>query len=213
MCLSELQAGLNEGQPLFHSHDLLHSPPPYCRSPLAGIDFCGALPILNISQLNQRNWYLAQYITAGKNRERLFSWLSNNQILPWTPLILKMVRRPDKICGYRRHIHAVFPGYFFLKANPGHHAFTHLHRHSAFIDFVKMAGEIKPVREDIVLSLMKVYPDPALNPAAREELNAASTLWLTKARYQYLLRLDSHPLPESRIALLLHLISDERALT
>ena len=38
-----------------------------------------------------------------------------------------------------------------------------------------MAGEIKTVREDIVQSLMKVYPDPALNPAAGEELDAAST--------------------------------------
>ncbi|EOX2496624.1 hypothetical protein ACPDQS_005164, partial [Escherichia coli] len=53
--------------------------------------------------------------------------------------------------------------------------------------------------------------DPALNPAAREELDAASTLWLTKARYQYLLRLDAQPLPESRIALLLHLVSDNGA--
>ncbi len=77
-----------------------------------------------------------------------------------------------------------------------------------------MAGEIKTVREDIVQSLMKVYPDLALNPAAREELDAASTLWLTKARYQYLLRLDAAaPLPESRIALLLHLVSDDGALT
>ncbi|EOP2569676.1 transcription termination factor NusG, partial [Escherichia coli] len=55
--------------------------------------------------------------------------------------------------------------------------------------------------------------DPALNPAAREELDAASTLWLTKARYQYLLRLDAQPLSESRIALLLHLVSDDGALT
>ncbi|HFV1354802.1 TPA: transcription termination factor NusG, partial [Escherichia coli] len=110
-------------------------------------------------------------------------------------------------------IHAVFPGYFFLKADPERHSFTHLRRHSAFLNFVKMAGEIKTVREDIVQSLMKVYPDPALNPAAREELDAASTLWLTKARYQYLLRLDAQPLPESRIALLLHLVSDDGALT
>ncbi len=39
----------------------------------------------------------------------------------------------------------------------------------------------------------------------------ASTLWLTKARYQYLLRLDAQPLPESRIALLLLLVSDNGA--
>ncbi|EQA9382231.1 transcription termination/antitermination NusG family protein [Escherichia coli] len=168
---------------------------------------------MNISELHQRNWYLAQYIPAGKNREHLFSWLSEQHVLPWTPLILKKVRRTDKVCGYRRHIHAVFPGYFFLKADPESHSFTHLRRHSAFLDFVKMAGEIKTVREDIVQSLMKVYPDPALNPAAREELDAASTLWLTKTRYQYLLRLDAQPLPESRIALLLHLVSDDGALT
>ena len=75
----------------------------------------------------------------------------------------------------------MFPGYFFLKADPERHNFTHLRRHSAFLNFVKMAGEIKTVREDIVQSLMKVYPDPALNPAAGEELDAASTLWLTKS--------------------------------
>ncbi|EHO5844538.1 TPA: transcription termination factor NusG, partial [Escherichia coli] len=28
---------------------------------------------MNISELHQRNWYLAQYIPAGKNREHLFS--------------------------------------------------------------------------------------------------------------------------------------------
>ncbi|EHB4371258.1 TPA: transcription termination factor NusG [Escherichia coli] len=213
MCLSELQAGLNEGQPLFPTHALCIRRSQQHRSPSAGIDFRGAFRILNISELHQRNWYLAQYIPAGKNREHLFSWLSEQHVLPWTPLILKKVRRTDKVCGYRRHIHAVFPGYFFLKADPERHAFTHLRRHSAFLGFVKMAGEIKTVREDIVQSLMKVYPDPALNPAAREELDAASTLWLTKARYQYLLRLDAQPLPESRIALLLHLVSDDGALT
>ncbi|MCZ5683257.1 hypothetical protein O5550_00010 [Escherichia coli] len=111
---------------------------------------------MNISELHQRNWYLAQYIPAGKNREHLFSWLSEQHVLPWTPLILKKVRRTDKVCGYRRHIHAVFPGYFFLKADPERHNFTHLRRHSAFLNFVKMAGEIKTVREDIVQSLMKV---------------------------------------------------------
>ncbi|ENL8151478.1 transcription termination factor NusG [Escherichia coli] len=213
MCLSELQAGLNEDQPLFPTHALYIRRSQQHRSPSAGIDFRGAFRILNIRELHQRNWYLAQYIPAGKNREHLFSWLSEQHVLPWTPLILKKVRRTDKVCGYRRHIHAVFPGYFFLKADPERHSFTHLRRHSAFLNFVKMAGEIKTVREDIVQSLMKVYPDPALNPAAREELDAASTLWLTKARYQYLLRLDAPPLPESRIALLLHLVSDDGALT
>ncbi|PDU92866.1 transcription termination factor NusG, partial [Escherichia coli] len=46
---------------------------------------------MNISELHQRNWYLAQYIPAGKNREHLFSWLSEQHVLPWTPLILKKV--------------------------------------------------------------------------------------------------------------------------
>nr|WP_290430141.1 hypothetical protein [Shigella sonnei] len=124
---------------VFAVHNNIEAPP-------AGIDFRGAFRILNISELHQRNWYLAQYIPTGKNREHLFSWLSEQHVLPWTPLILKKVRRTDKVCGYRRHIHAVFPGYFFLKADPESHSFTHLRRHSAFLDFVKMAGEIKTVR-------------------------------------------------------------------
>lgn len=89
MCLSELQAGLNEGQPLFPTHALCIRRSQQHRSPSAGIDFRGAFRILNISELHQRNWYLAQYIPAGKNREHLFSWLSEQHVLPWTPLILK----------------------------------------------------------------------------------------------------------------------------
>ena len=90
MCLSELQAGLNEGQPLFPTHALCIRRSQQHRSPPAGIDFRGAFRILNISELHQRNWYLAQYIPAGKNREHLFSWLSEQHVLPWrTPLILK----------------------------------------------------------------------------------------------------------------------------
>lgn len=107
MCLSELQAGLNEDQPLFPTHALCIRRSQQHRSPSAGIDFRGAFRILNIRELHQRNWYLAQYIPAGKNREHLFSWLSEQHVLPWTPLILKKVRRTDKVCGYRRHIHAV----------------------------------------------------------------------------------------------------------
>lgn len=127
----------------------------------AGIDFRGAFRILNISELHQRNWYLAQYIPTGKNRgTSLFLAFRTTRPSLDTPDTEK-VRRTDKVCGYRRHIHAVFPGYFFLKADPESHSFTHLRRHSAFLDFVKMAGEIKTVREDIVQSLMKVYPDPA----------------------------------------------------
>lgn len=67
---------------------------------------------------------------------------------------------------------AIFPGYFFILANFDIHPVSALRRHSAFIDFVKFGGEIKPVNKDIVDGLMKIYPDPVLNPGAREELNA-----------------------------------------
>lgn len=83
-----------------------------------------------------------------------------------------------------------------------------LRRHSAFIDFVKFGGEIKPVNKDIVDGLMKIYPDPVLNPGAVEELNAASSIWLTKAQYQYLLRMENTLQPESRISLLPELVSN-----
>ncbi|MCE3944579.1 hypothetical protein LXO52_24775, partial [Escherichia coli] len=49
---------------------------------------------------------------------------------------------------------------------------------------------------------------PSLNPGAREELNAASSIWLTKAQYQYLLRMENTLQPESRISLLLELVSN-----
>ncbi|HGY8295382.1 TPA: conjugal transfer protein TraF [Escherichia coli] len=62
--------------------------------------------------------------------------------------------------------------------------------------------------QDIVDGLMKIYPDPVLNPGAREELNAASSIWLTKAQYQYLLRMENTLQPESRISLLLELVSN-----
>ncbi|MCE3651632.1 hypothetical protein ACQ45D_023530, partial [Escherichia coli] len=65
-----------------------------------------------------------------------------------------------------------------------------------------------PVNKDIVDGLMKIYPDPVLNPGAREELNAASSIWLTKAQYQYLLRMENTLQPESRISLLLELVSN-----
>ncbi|HCT1125222.1 TPA: conjugal transfer protein TraB [Salmonella enterica subsp. enterica serovar Agona] len=64
------------------------------------------------------------------------------------------------------------------------------------------------VFKDIVDGLMKIYPDPVLNPGAREELNAASSIWLTKAQYQYLLRMENTLQPESRISLLLELVSN-----
>ncbi len=146
---------------------------------------------MNIEHLNNRNWYLAQYNTAGKNRESLFSWLNEQNVVPWTPLITRKIRRADSRCCYRERIFAIFPGYFFILANFDIQPVSALRRHSAFIDFVKFGGEIKPVNKDIVDGLMKIYPDPVLNPGAREELNAASSIWLTKAQYQYLLRMEN----------------------
>lgn len=154
---------------------------------------------MNIEHLNNRNWYLAQYNTAGKNRESLFSWLNEQNVVPWTPLITRKIRRADSRCCYRERIFAIFPGYFFILANFDIQPVSALRRHSAFIDFVKFGGEIKPVNKDIVDGLMKIYPDPVLNPGAREELNAASSIWLTKAQYQYLLRMENTLQPESRI--------------
>ncbi len=81
MCLSELQARLNVGQPLFPTHALCIRRSQQHRSPPAGIDFRGAFRILNISELHQRNWYLAQYIPAGKNRDN--------------PLLLSQPTRPS----------------------------------------------------------------------------------------------------------------------
>ncbi|MEE7007578.1 transcription termination/antitermination NusG family protein, partial [Escherichia coli :H7] len=146
---------------------------------------------MNIEHLNNRNWYLAQYNTAGKNRESLFSWLNEQNVIPWTPLITRKIRRADAGCCFRKRVYAIFPGYFFVLVNFDIQPVSALRRHSAFIDFVKFGGEIKPVNKDIVDGLMKIYPDPVLNPGAREELNAASDIWLTKAQYQYLLRMEN----------------------
>lgn len=118
---------------------------------------------MNIEHLNNRNWYLAQYNTAGKNRESLFSWLNEQNVVPWTPLITRKIRRADSRCCYRERIFAIFPGYFFILANFDIQPVSALRRHSAFIDFVKFGGEIKPVNKDIVDGLMKIYPDPVLN--------------------------------------------------
>lgn len=101
-----------------------------------------------------------------------------------------------------------FSRVLFILANFDIQPVSALRRHSAFIDFVKFGGEIKPVNKDIVDGLMKIYPDPVLNPGAREELNAASSIWLTKAQYQYLLRMENTLQPESRISLLLELVSN-----
>lgn len=46
---------------------------------------------MNIEQLEHYQWFLAQYITGGRNREHLFDWLSEQRIIPWTP--------PDHIPG------------------------------------------------------------------------------------------------------------------
>lgn len=85
MCLSELQAGLNEGQPLFPTHALCIRRSQQHRSPPAGIDFRGAFRILNISELHQRNWYLAQYIAAGKIANISFPGFPNNTSFPGHP--------------------------------------------------------------------------------------------------------------------------------
>ncbi|ECI5468276.1 TPA: transcription termination factor NusG [Escherichia coli] len=163
---------------------------------------------MNIEHLNNRNWYLAQYNTAGKNRESLFSWLNEQNVIPWTPLITRKIRRADAGCCFRKRVYAIFPGYFFVLVNFDIQPVSALRRHSAFIDFVKFGGEIKPVNKDIVDGLMKIYPDPVLNPGAREALNTASDIWLTKAQYQYLLRMENTLQPESRISLLLELVSN-----
>ncbi|EDF3775876.1 transcription termination factor NusG, partial [Salmonella enterica subsp. enterica serovar Infantis] len=105
---------------------------------------------MNIEHLNNRNWYLAQYNTAGKNRESLFSWLNEQNVVPWTPLITRKIRRADSRRCYRERIFAIFPGYFFILANFDIQPVSALRRHSAFIDFVKFGGEIKPVNKDIV---------------------------------------------------------------
>lgn len=85
MCLSELQARLNVGQPLFPTHALCIRRSQQHRSPPAGIDFRGAFRILNISELHQRNWYLAQYIPAGKTANISFPGFPNNTSFPGHP--------------------------------------------------------------------------------------------------------------------------------
>lgn len=162
--------------------------------------------IANIDHITGRRWYLARYNTSGKNREMLFHWLGEMQVIPWTPLAVRQVRRTDAVCSFRRKISAVFPGYFFLRTDLSIRAASDIRRHSAFVDFVQYGSTITPVCDRIVDGLMKVYPDPALNPGAREALNAASRVWLTRAQYRHLLRLEETPLPASRISMLLDLV-------
>lgn len=157
---------------------------------------------MNIEELQQYEWFLARYITGGRNRELLFDWLAGQHIIPWTPLTVSQVRRSDKQYGFRRRITPVFPGYFFLKANLDIHNIADIRCHSAFCDFVHAGRTISPVRPLIVEALMKTYPDPALNAAARNELEAASLQWLTQKQYDYLLELDKTTLPMSRITML-----------
>ncbi|WP_387691583.1 transcription termination factor NusG [Photorhabdus sp. RM71S] len=161
---------------------------------------------MKIEHLHNQQWYLAQYITGGKNREHLFDWLSNQHMVPWTPLTIKRVKRSDKLCCYRKRIAAVFPGYFFLKANFDIHNIATVRCHSAFCDFVHFGGGISPVRPRLVEALMKTYPEPELNPAAKEEIIAASDLWLTKEQYNYLLHLEEITQPISRISMLYKLV-------
>ena len=157
---------------------------------------------MNIEQLQQYQWFLAQYISGGRNRENLFGWLAGQHMVPWTPLTTTKVKRSDKMYGYRTRVTPVFPGYFFLKANFDVHSIANIRCHSAFCDFVHVGGTISPVRPMIVETLMKAYPDIALNMAAQPELEAASRLWLTRKQYDYLLALDKTTQPISRITML-----------
>lgn len=162
---------------------------------------------MDIQSICDQQWYLAVYITGGKNREKLFNWLADQRIIPWTPLTLTRIQRTDKPNACRRRINAVFPGYFFLKANFDYQNINNIRAHSAFCDFVKTGNQINPVNPSVVDALMKVYPDPSLQPAAIDELNSASNTWLTKRQYQHLLQLENTPHPVSRIAMLLELIN------
>jgi hypothetical protein len=60
--------------------------------------------MMDIEELNGQSWYLAQYITGGTNREKLFRWLSEQHITPWTPLTIRTIRRTDKINCIRKRI-------------------------------------------------------------------------------------------------------------
>lgn len=148
---------------------------------------------MNIEQLQKHEWFLAQYISGEHNRERLFAWLAGQHIIPWTPLTLSLVRRSDKKCGFRKRVTPVFPGYFFLKACWDVHSIADIRCHTAFCDFVQVGGTVAPVRPVIVEALMKAWPDPTLNSAARTELEAASHLRLSAQQFDYLLTLDQLP--------------------
>lgn len=120
---------------------------------------------MNIQDICNQQWYLALYITGGRNRENLFDWLSDQNIIPWTPLTLTKIRRADAPHVFRKRVSAVFPGYFFLKANFEYHKIDTVRAHSAFCDFVKFGSKITPVKNSVVDGLMKVFPDPAYKAA------------------------------------------------
>lgn len=161
---------------------------------------------MNIQDICNQQWYLALYITGGNNREKLFSWLSDQSIIPWTPLTVKKICRSDAPHVFRKRISAVFPGYFFLKANFEYHKIDQVRAHSAFCDFVKFGSQIAPVKNTVVDALMKIFPDPSLQPAAKGELEIASNVWLTKNQYRRLIQLEKLPHPESRISMLYDLV-------
>ena len=69
-------------------------------------------------------------------------------------------------CAVTVKEYSLFFRVLFILANFDIQPVSALRRHSAFIDFVKFGGEIKPVNKDIVDGLMKIYPDPVLNPGA-----------------------------------------------
>ncbi len=169
--------------------------------------FCAKRSKMNIETVCNQQWYLALYITGGKNRENLFDWLHDRRITPWTPLSLTQIRRADAPHVFRKRISAVFPGYFFLKADFESQKIDMIRAHSAFCDFVKFGSKIAPVNTRVVEALMKKYPDPTHHPAARAELEAASDIWLTKSQYKRRTQLDKTDHPISRTAMLFDMIT------
>lgn len=162
---------------------------------------------MKIEEIYNKQWYLALYITGGKNREHLFDWLHDQKVIPWTPLTLTKIKRSDAPNAYRKRILSVFPGYFFLKANFEYQKIDMLRSHSAFCDFVKIGSQISPVNTKVVEALMKKYPDPTLNPAVQAELEAASDIWLTKSQYKRLTQIEKAEHPVSRTAMLFDMIT------
>ncbi|KAA1139412.1 transcription termination factor NusG, partial [Citrobacter portucalensis] len=126
---------------------------------------------------------------------------------PWTTLSLTKIRRADAPHFFRKRVSAVFPGYFFLKANFDVQKIDTIRAHSAFCDFVKFGSQITPVNTRVVEALMKKYPDPTHHPAARDELEVASNIWLTKSQYKRLTQLEKMEHPISRTAMLFDMIT------